>query len=169
MMNTQRWMVALLPLLLAACSQKSGEIEGVKSFENKGGDHQEGRVSYTQTPPAGGAHNPSWQNCGVYDQPLYNEYAVHSLEHGAVWISYQPTLASEQVTQLKQLAEGRTHTLVSPHEGQDSPVVVTAWNKQLAVKDASDPRIKTFLVKYEQGGEAPEIGASCSGAYNGTV
>lgn len=164
----QRWMVALLPLLLAACSQKGGEIEGVKTFKNEAG-HKDGKLSYAQIPPTGGPHNPAWQNCGTYDRALYNEYAVHSMEHGAVWISYQSTLASAQVTQLKQLAEGRTHTLVSPHESQQSPVVVTAWNKQLAVKDASDPRIKAFLAKYEQGGDAPEIGASCSGAYNGTV
>ncbi len=167
-MNTKRWMVGLLPLLLAACSQGGGEIKGVKSFENEG-EHKEGRLSYAQTPPTGGVHNPAWQNCGVYDRALYDEYAVHSLEHGAVWISYKTDLAGDQVAQLKQLAEGRTHTLVSPHETQQSPVVITAWNKQLAVDDASDPRIKTFLTKYEQGGDAPEIGASCSGAYNGTV
>jgi hypothetical protein len=167
-MMKKRWMVVLLPLVLAACSQGEKEIEGVKSFENKG-EHQEGQLKYAQTPPTGGTHNPAWQNCGVYDRALYNEYAVHSLEHGAVWITYQSSLAGDQVAQLKQLADGRTHTLVSPHESQQSPVVVTAWNKQLALNDASDPRIKTFLAKYEQGGDAPEIGASCSGAYNGTV
>lgn len=105
----------------------------------------------------------------MYDRPLYDEYAVHSLEHGAVWLTYTPDLPAEQVNALKQLVEGRTHALLSPHDTQTAPVVITAWNKQLHVQDATDARLKRFLQKYEQGGEAPEIGASCSGAYSGTV
>ncbi|WP_034388579.1 DUF3105 domain-containing protein [Deinococcus sp. YIM 77859] len=165
----KRLILLTLPVLLAACNQGGGDIEGVKSFQNKGGAHQEGRITYTQTPPAGGPHNPAWQNCGVYDRALYDEYAVHSLEHGAVWLSYRPDLPADQVEALKKLVEGRPYTLLSPHESQTAPVILTAWNRQLAVQDVSDPRVKQFLQKYEQGGEAPEIGASCSGAYNGTV
>lgn len=166
-------MKRLLPLtlsvLLASCNNGSGEIEGLKSFTHEGGDHQEGRVAYTQRPPAGGAHNPSWQNCGVYDQPIYDEYAVHILEHGAVWITYQRNLPAEQIAALKQLVDGRASTLLSPHDSQGAPVVITAWNKQLEVQEAADTRLKQFLQKYEQGVEAPERGASCSGAYNGTA
>ena len=158
-----------LTVLLASCSQGEREIEGVTSFKHDGGDHQEGRVHYAQRPPAGGAHHPAWQNCGGYDRPLYDESAVHSLEHGAVWLTYTPDLPAKQVNALKQLVEGRTHALLSPHDTQTAPVVITAWNKQLHVQDATDARLKQFLQKYEQGGEAPEIGASCSGAYSGTV
>ncbi|GBF04595.1 hypothetical protein DAERI_020192 [Deinococcus aerius] len=166
-----RTVLLTLPALLAlaSCNRGGGEIEGVQSFQNKGGAHQEGRITYAQTPPAGGPHNPAWQNCGVYDRPLYDEYAVHSLEHGAVWLSYQPGLPADQVGALKTLVEGRSYTLLSPHESQKAPLVLTAWNRQLVVQDVSDPRVKQFLQTYEQGGEAPEIGASCSGAYNGTV
>lgn len=142
-------MKRLLPLtmsiLLASCANSAGEIDGVKSFQHKGGEHQEGRVAYAARPPAGGAHNPAWQNCGVYAQPIYDEYAVHSLEHGAVWVSYQRDLPAAQVELLKQLVEGRTSTLLSPHDAQTDPVVITAWNKQLAVQDASDKRLKQFL------------------------
>jgi len=158
-----------LTVLLASCNKGGGEIEGVKSFKNKGGDHKPGRVEYAQRPPAGGAHNPAWQNCGVYDRPVYDEYAVHSMEHGAVWITYKQGLPTSQVLQLKELVDGRTYTLLSPHETQTAPVMISAWNKQLEVQDVNDPRLKQFLQKYEQGGEAPEVGASCSGAYNGTV
>jgi hypothetical protein len=40
-------------------------------------------------------------NCGVYDQPVPKERAVHNLEHGAVWITYSPSLPSSQVSQLR--------------------------------------------------------------------
>lgn len=107
-------MKRLLPLavLLAACAQNGGEIEGVKSFKNEGGLHQAGRLDYAQRSPAGGAHNSTWQNCGVYDRPIYDEYAVHSLEHGAVWVSYQPDLGASQVQQLKGLVDGRSSSLL---------------------------------------------------------
>lgn len=165
----RRLLPLTLSVLFASCSNGGGEIEGVKSFENKGGDHQEGRVTYATRPPAGGAHNPAWQNCGVYDQPIYDEYAVHSMEHGAVWVSYKRDLPAKQIEALKRLVDGRTHTLLSPHDSQSTPVVITAWNKQLQVQDAGDMRLKQFLQKYEQGTEAPERGASCSGAYRGTA
>lgn len=154
--------------VLASCSSSS-ELEAVKSFTFEGGAHQAGRVAYEQSPPAGGPHNSAWQNCGVYDRALYDEYAVHSLEHGAVWITYKVGTPPEQIQALKTLVDGRTYTLLSPHESQTAPVVLTAWNKQLELQAVNDKTVKAFLQAYEQGGEAPEIGASCSGAYQGTV
>jgi hypothetical protein len=56
-------------------------------------------VDYPQSPPVGGPHNPIWQNCGFYSKPVRDEYAVHSMEHGAVWITYSPTfLVHDQET-----------------------------------------------------------------------
>ncbi len=57
-----------------------------------GAQHLEEPVTYTENPPVGGVHNPVWQNCGYYAAPIPNETAVHSLEHGAIWITYQPDL-----------------------------------------------------------------------------
>ncbi len=156
----------LLLLALTACGSKS--IEGVQTFTYAGGDHRSGSLIYAENPPAGGPHNPMWQNCGVYDRPLYNEYAVHSLEHGAVWITYRPDLDATQVAALKKLVEGRPYTILSPYEGLDTPVAASAWGAQLKVEKADDSRLKAFLDKYEQGGTAPEKGASCSGAYGET-
>lgn len=155
-----------LPLLLVACS--GGDLEGVRTFEYKAADHRTGSLVYAETPPAGGPHNAMWQNCGVYDQPLYNEYAVHSLEHGAVWITYRPDLPASEVTALKDLVDGRPYTLLSPYPGLSSPIAMSAWNAQLTADSAADERLVPFLDKYEQGATAPERGAACSGGYGGT-
>lgn len=158
--------LTLLVLALTACGSKS--IDGVQTFTYAGGDHRSGSLIYAENPPAGGPHNPAWQNCGVYDRPLYNEYVVHSLEHGAVWITYRPDLDAAQVAALKTLVEGRPYTILSPYEGLDTPVAASAWGAQLKVEQADDSRLKAFLDKYEQGATAPERGASCSGAYGET-
>jgi hypothetical protein len=140
-----------------------GPIEGVTTFENLPRDHQEGSITYEQTPPVGGVHNAAWANCGIYDQPVPNQYAVHSLEHGAVWITYQPDLPAEAVEQLRDFVRGRNYTLLSPYPNLPSPVVASAWGVQLKVDYADDPRLAQFISKYVQGPQTPEPGAPCYG------
>ena len=43
----------------------------------------------------------------VYDAPIANEHAVHSLEHGAVWITYKPGLPADQVEQARRPGRGQ--------------------------------------------------------------
>jgi len=116
----------------------------------------------------GGAHNPVWQNCGAYDRPLYDEYAVHSLEHGAVWILYREGVAVDQIQQLQEATRGQPRTLLSPYPDLRSPVVVVAWNTQLDLDSTTDPRLLNFIRKYGQGSAAPEAGGPCSGGYSET-
>ncbi|KQR35137.1 DUF3105 domain-containing protein [Deinococcus sp. Leaf326] len=162
----KRWL--LIPLFLTACGATPNTIDGVKTYAYEGGDHQEGRIAYKEAHPVGGAHNAQWQNCGTYTQDLYPEYAVHSLEHGAVWVTYRPDLPQSEVLALQDALDGRTHTLLSPRREQTAPIVMTAWNAQLELERTSDPRVTAFIQKYEQAGTAPEAGASCSGAYRET-
>lgn len=138
-------------------------IEGVQETADLTQNHVQEPVQYEQTPPVGGDHAPVWTNCGVYTEPISPEQSVHSLEHGAVWITYRPDLPAEQVQALTQMAQGQTYLLVSPFDGLPSPVVASAWGVQLAVDEADDPRIETFLSKYLQGEQTPEPGAACYG------
>jgi hypothetical protein len=138
-------------------------IQGVQSFEKLTQNHVETPVTYPQTPPVGGDHNPVWQNCGTYPAPVQNENAVHSLEHGAVWVTYQPNLPAAQLDKLKTLARANNYMLLSPYEGIKTPVVATAWGKQLALPSADDQRLEVFLRTYLQGEQTPEPGAACTG------
>jgi hypothetical protein len=125
--------------------------------------HTQANVDYEQNPPVGGEHNPVWQNCGYYAQPVHDENAVHSLEHGAVWITYSPDLPQDEVEHLRDLAENESYLLVSPRENLPSPVVASAWGKQLTLESADDPELERFIEAYVQGPQTPEKGATCSG------
>ncbi len=144
-------------------SSSNGGIAGVQTFSDLSRDHTTDPVTYAQSPPVGGAHNPVWQNCGVYSQPIQNEHAVHSLEHGAVWITYRPDLPADQLQKLRNLVQNRSYTLLSPYPGLPKPVVVSAWGLQLQLDSVDDARLPQFIAKYAQGTQTPEPGAACSG------
>jgi hypothetical protein len=141
------------------------EIEGVETFENTAG-HVEGAVTYAQTPPAGGEHNPYWLNCGVYSEQPPSENAVHSLEHGAIWVTYDPSMSDDEVSTLREKLPS-TYVVLSPYEGLPSPVVLSGWNVQLQVDSVDDSRIADFMEEYWRSNDVPEPGASCSGAVDG--
>ena len=114
-------------------------------------------------PPMGGVHYSIWQNCGVYDEPIQTGNAIHALEHGAVWISYQPDLPANQVDRLRDRVEGSTYLLLAPYPELESPIVLTSWGVQLEVADADDDRIDQFISRYRLGPRTPEPGAACTG------
>ncbi|HEU4793525.1 MAG TPA: DUF3105 domain-containing protein [Nitrolancea sp.] len=141
--------------------------EGVHTFGTFSRDHTELPVTYPQTPPVGGAHSADWQNCGFYDKPVRNEHGVHSMEHGAVWITYRPDLPSDQVDILKKHAQ-QSFILVSPYPDLPSPVVASTWSAQLRLDSASDPLLDQFVRYYREGPQTPEPGAPCTGGTSAT-
>lgn len=156
--------VAVIGGLVFEFVRQTATIEGETNYGPFPGNvHVNGVVNYAQSPPVGGEHAPSWQNCGIYEEPVRNELAVHSLEHGAVWVAYRPDLPADQVEQLRSLVRGRGHTLLSPYPDLDRPVAASAWGVQLKVDSAADPRLGQFIAKYRQGPQTPEPGASCIG------
>lgn len=141
-------------------------IIGVVEFEDLSAAHVERTpepVPAALLPPVGGDHDPTWQNCGIYTEPGGTANTVHSVEHDAVWVTYRPGLAQDQVRALTSLVEGESYALLSPFENLAAPVVLTAWGVQLELDRADDPRAAVFLAKYLQGEQTPEPGAACSG------
>jgi hypothetical protein len=140
-----------------------------------GHDHVTGPVTYSVTPPVGGNHNPTPMTCGVYTKPVPNEYAVHDLEHGAVWITYQPSLPQSEVSQLKSFVErqrvlsfgqgpGSRYMDLTPYPGLPSPVVVSSWGFQLRLSSPTDPRLQQFVDKFRASQQfTPEYGGECTG------
>jgi putative peptide zinc metalloprotease protein len=136
---------------------------GTETFDAPERSHVWTPVVFAQAPPVGGNHAPIWQNCGFYDTAVPNETAVHSLEHGAVWITYRPDLPVGQIDALRRLARGQSYVLVSPFDDLPAPVVASAWRRQLRLDSADDPRLDQFVRAFRLGRQAPEPGAPCTG------
>jgi hypothetical protein len=143
-------------------SPATADLSAVQTFENQPADHRTEPVDYDSPVPAGGPHHPAWWDCGVYPEPVVAEHAVHSLEHGAVWLSYRPDLPADQVALLEELGDD-DYMLVSPVPDQESPVVATAWDHQLELDTADEKTLKAFIREYKQGAQTPEPGAACTG------
>jgi hypothetical protein len=159
----RRLAVAGLALVLLAACNGDKPIRGVVKYPGLEHKHVAGAVSYPQTPPVGGPHNQVWLRCGTYTEPAPNENAVHSMEHGAVWITYQPSLAQADLDLVHRLAGlNPAYVLISPYEGLPSAVVASAWGLQLQVAAASDPRLAKFVKRYAGGDQGGEAGTHCA-------
>ena len=137
-------------------------LDAVQEFDGLSANHVTEPVEYEQSPPVGGDHHPVWLNCGVYDVEVPANHAVHSLEHGAVWVTYDAALPQDQVDALVDSVPD-TYMVVSPVEGLRAPVVASAWGVQLELDGVQDRRLEEFIRDYRQGPQTPEPGASCTG------
>ncbi len=166
--------VALVALSVAACGSDDNSapgtsgpaqegVEGVIAYEIDDNSHVEGTVDYDQSPPVGGPHNPIWVNCAFYSSEVPNENAVHALEHGVVWITYDD-VDNDTLQVLAEMADDDDRLLVSEYPDQDAPLVLTAWNRQMPIEDLDDDRVEAFTDTYTgDDSVAPEPGASCEG------
>ncbi len=144
----------------------------VQEFDvGQGGQHTQEPVDYEESPPAGGEHNPVWQNAGFYEEPVRNENAVHTQEHGAVWITYSLDLPEDQRERLREIVEGQDCVLASPYPDlpEGVPLVASAWGVQAQLDGVDDPALKRFIGYYEQGTQTQEPGAACTGGTSDTV
>jgi len=154
--------------------RRAQQIDGLKSFRKSnpndlGRNHVPGKQTYKQSPPVGGNHNLRWQNCegDVYNAEIPKEQAVHSMEHGAVWVTYNPDLPKDQVDALAKKVRGKDFTLMSPYPGLDKPISLQAWGFQLKLDKASDKRVAKFISGFARAASV-EPGAGCAAGETAT-
>ncbi|GCB49941.1 DUF3105 domain-containing protein [Streptomyces sp. NL15-2K] len=154
----------------STAAQAKGEFvtgaDGVKTWKGKlSQTHVTKTVKYPTEPPVGGDHNQVWMNCNgdVYTKEINNMNAVHSLEHGAVWVTYTSKASKADVDALAAKVKKTPYTLMSPDEKQADPIMMTAWGHQRTVTSADDPNVGKFFEKFVQGEQTPEKGAACTG------
>ena len=143
------------------------EMGAVVTYEEVGAgtlgrEHVTTAVEYPQNPPVGGDHHPTWLNCGIYEEPVPNHHAVHALEHGTIWLTYDSSVSEKDLDALRALAN-HEFMLMSPNDGQEYPIMATAWGRQLGVESGDDTRLEQFIRDWRQGPQTPEPGAACTG------
>ncbi|MDK0523327.1 DUF3105 domain-containing protein [Streptomyces sp. ML-6] len=153
----------------AEAEAKSSPVKGERTWDKLSQNHVDKQVSYPMNPPVGGDHHPVWMNCNadVYTKAIPKENAVHSLEHGAVWVTYTDKAKPADVEKLSTRVKTTPYSLMSPVEDQAAPIMLSAWGKQVTVTSATDARVEQFFTKYVQGPQTPEPGAACSGGIAG--
>ena len=124
------------------------------------------RVAYDRFPPVGGPHDAEWAACNgvVYNTAVRNENMVHTLEHGAIWITYNPdTINADDLDILKALVNGKQYITLSPYPGLTSKISLQAWAHQLMLDSASDERVRQFITALQRNpNTTPEVNGTCS-------
>jgi hypothetical protein len=145
----------------------SENISGVVREKYDSGQHVEAtqRVNYNYSPPFGGPHDNAWADCQgtVYPNAVRTENMVHSMEHGAVWIAYNPDkIKGSALNTLKAKVEGQPYMLMSPYPGLDKPISLQSWGHQLKLTSATDTRIDEFIKSLRENQyQNPEPGGRC--------
>jgi Protein of unknown function (DUF3105) len=134
---------------------------GIKVYPATTNRTVKGPIRYDRQPPTNGDHDPLWQNCGFYEKPIKDRLAVHSMDHGVVWITYLPDLPEKQVELLRPYGKDN-YVIVSPYPGQDAPVIATSWRVQLKLNGADDPRLRRFVDEFRISELAPLSGNRCT-------
>jgi uncharacterized protein DUF3105 len=165
--DKEKWVVS------ADNQDPSDNIEGVVRKKYESAQHVEAtqRVAYDQSPPFGGPHDGVWADCNgtVYPKAVRTENMVHTLEHGAVWIAYNPDkIKGKALNTLKSKVEGQPYMVMSPYPGLDKPISLQSWGHQLKLTSADDGRIDEFIKSLRENQyQNPEPGGRCDSQGSG--
>ncbi|WP_219419847.1 DUF3105 domain-containing protein [Pseudonocardia nigra] len=129
----------------------STAIPGVRIEKIPRGEHVPpgDEPGYASRPPVGGPHATSWAACSgvVFPDPVRDADAVHSLEHGAVWITYDPARTTPVTLEaLTGRVRGDPYLFLSPYPGLDAPVSLQAWGHRLVLDAPEDSRFEQFIM-----------------------
>lgn len=147
----------------AAPPSEPGEVQTTPLIDITA-NHVDPPVEFATSPSTGGDHYAFWMNCGFYSEEVIEGAATHSLEHGAIWITYGDSLAEEELAALEALATTNPRLLISPYD-HDEAIVLSAWGAQLrGVSSASAPEVQAFIDDWVDNPALGEAGASCGNA-----
>lgn len=159
--------LALLALLAAACGGGGSDFEDPRlqefddEFTTAGQAHlPPGQPAiYPATPPYGGQHWTQPLRCGIYEAEQPFEPIVHTMEHGAVVLYYQPLVVAEDtVAELRLLASALLNEgarlIMTPSSRLGVPVALASWGRLLSLDGFEEERIRDFIDAFE--GDGPE-------------
>ena len=133
---------------------------GVEQTDH-GREHVNSQKYGGDQPPTSGAHaNPvTW---GVYDTEVRDDQTIHNMEHGGVYISYQPSLPKEQIKKLTSLLSEPffdpkfqpKKIVLAPRAANKSPIELSSWRRSEPLTSYDQNKIEDYIVRNL--GKSPE-------------
>jgi len=128
--------------------------------------------TYNSNPPTSGWHYPNTSRTGFFEDPVPDEYVIHNLEHGDIWIAYHPRVSAGVKSQLEDLEE--QYRVISPREVNEFDVSLVAWGRVdgfniegEVLSESEIQRITDFIKRYDNKGPEKVRSASAVGGHGG--
>lgn len=111
--------------------------------------------AYNSNPPTGGWHYGETTEDGVHREEVADEYLVHNLEHGNVWIAYHPRIPKEVKEQLEKFGD-ESRLVITSRSANEHDVALVAWGRLDAFNLEGSPldvqRVRDFIKRYRNQG-----------------
>lgn len=128
----------------------------VEEFAIEGRSHvsASAQVEYKTNPPTSGSHLAQAINWGIYNQEIDDKAALHSLEHGGIWISYKD-LTDGEIQQLQKIAQRNSQSVVlNPRAANDNRIVVASWGRMMKLENVDEALIQKYIDTFKN--QSPE-------------
>ncbi len=138
--------LALLLLFKSKVKIRTKPIGDQKTIEGR--EHistTQKNKKYKTNPPTSGAHYGTAQPGGFYNRSIQDENAVHSLEHGYIWITFKDQ-SKNVLDELKKIAKRYPYRVViSYRKENDSPLALASWGRLLKLNNFDKKKIMEFI------------------------
>ena len=132
-----------------AVKEDSSEVAATgQEFPNLGQTHiapSDSHDPYNSNPPTSGSHLAQPAEWGVYSVPLQDEKAIHNLEHGGIWISYNG-IDDETKSKLEKITKYNSGSVImSPRAANDSKIALASWTRLEKLDSYDEAKILEFI------------------------
>ena len=138
-------------------NQRPSEIAGHELTllsESGSGRHVTSQVNYPTRPPVSGEHAGQPTSCGKFGEPLPDENLVHTLEHGAIGLFFDPQQADqEDIERLEGVVDDyESHVFSAPYEQMPSAFAIASWGEMMRLDELDLPAVREYIDTFRQKG-----------------
>ncbi len=161
-------LAAALVWLVFVRQSAPSEIGGnrILSYSTNNGGEQSHTSPYAYNeedtgtnPPVSGRHNPQPAECGIHNQKIPDENFVHTLEHGAVAVLYNPKdVDLKDIRGIEEIVGSyETTTLSAPYPNLEDPIVLASWSRKMPLDEFDEDSIREYIDTFRDTEPAPEF------------
>lgn len=147
-----------------APSEIAGNTISSFSTSNGGDDTHVAPYNYTEDetgvdPPVSGRHDPAPADCGIHSVRVPDENLVHTLEHGAVAVLYNPKeVPLPDIKRIEDIVTGYEDTVMSaPYPGLPDAIVLASWSRKMPLDEFDSDAITEYIDTFRDTEPAPEF------------